>query len=140
MSGIDLRVHLDGADDLLHKLDRVIAGETRKGPMDRAEQRIREELKKYPAPPTGSKYQRTYRLREGWDNGLVEANALGTNQYADLISVDLRNTTPYAGYVQDEQNQAEIHKDRWKTAQEIVKDETEPFLDDLAHSIEEAFG
>ncbi len=139
MTGIDLRIQVEGVDELMHGLERTMAAETRAEPMQRLEERVREQLETYPAPPPASTYERTGDLGRGWADGLVETDALGTNQYADQISVSMHNAVEYAEWVQDEEHQAAVHQGRWDTVQKVIADQTEPFLVDLAQTIEEAF-
>jgi hypothetical protein len=140
VAGLDLRLQVDGADNLLHGLQRMMAASTRAQPMQRLVDRVRARLEKYPPPPPASTYVRTGDLGRGWSNGLVAADALGTNQYMDQVSIELHNPVEYAPYVQDEEHQAAVHRGRWTTAQQALKDETDSFLEDLSQSIEQAFG
>ena len=140
MAGIDIRVQVDGADDLLHRLSRVTANQTRLGPMERLKERIQRRLSTYPPPPPSSTYERTGDLGRGWADEGVSVDASGTNQFADQVSVEMRNPVDYAPWVQDPERQAFMHRGRWETTQQALDAETGPFLRDLADSVGNAFG
>lgn len=141
MPDIDLRMQVDGVDDLMHGFQRV--GTDLGDAMGRLEQQVLRRLKEYPSELPGQQYVRTFGLRDNWQ---VDADMRGTNLFQDRVSLVMRNNVmgpsgnPYAGYVQDEDMQARIHQGRWETAQQILADESNPFLDDVADSIERDFG
>jgi hypothetical protein len=140
MAGINLRLQVDGIDDLMHRLSRVLAAETRAAPMERLRKRLAERLQTYP-PPTGGDYVRTGDLGRGWaQEGSVEVDATGTNQFADRVSVELKNTVEYAPWVQDPEQQAGVHRGRWTTTQAALDAETGPFMSDLTDSLDGALG
>jgi len=140
MAGINLRVQIDGIDALLHRMNRTLATETRAAPMERLRKRIAERLATYP-PPTGGDYERTGDLGRGWaQEGGVQVDASGTNQFADRVSMELRNPVEYAAWVQDPEMQAGVHRGRWITTQGAIDAETGPFMSDLQNSIEGALG
>lgn len=66
-------------------------------------------LKHYPPKPKGSKYRRTYILREGW----------GFAKYGAAINVV--NPVVYAPYVQGDKKQAWMHKGRWDTVSMTIE-------------------
>ncbi len=139
MAGINLRTQVDGIDALMHKLARVMAGDTRAAPMGRLVQRLIGRLQTYP-PPTGGSYERTGDLGRGWaESGAVQADASGTNQFADRVSVTLRNSVEYAGWVQGPDTQAAVHQGRWETTQQALDAETSPFMEDLTAEIDRAW-
>lgn len=134
------RLQIDGVNGLLHALSRVLATETRTGPMTALRERLIKRLSTYP-PPTGGDYERTGELGRGWaQTGAVEVDAAGTNQFADRVSVTLRNRVTYAGWVQDPEMQAGIHRGRWVTTQAALDAETGPFVGELSDSIGQAWG
>lgn len=67
----------------------------------------------YPAPPTGSTYQRTGTLGRSYT---TEVRHLG----ADIVGV-IGSAVVYAPYVVDEQRQAAVHKDRWYTLIAVLR-------------------
>lgn len=140
MSGIDVRIQIDGIDELLHRMNRALAAETRAAPMQRLKERLIKRLSTYPSPPAASTYVRTGELGRGWTEEGVSVDASGTNQYADQVSVEMHNPVAYAPWVQDSQRQAYMHRDRWETTQKALDAETGPFMRDLSDSVGNAFG
>lgn len=134
------RVQIEGMDKLLHALSRVLATETRSGPMEALRKRLVHRLSTYP-PPTGGDYERTGELGRGWaQEGGVRVDAAGSNQFADRVSIELDNRVPYAGWVQGPETQAAVHQGRWQTTQQAIDAETGPFVSELTDSIGEAWG
>ena len=72
------------------------------------------ELTKYPAPPSGSRYVRTFKLQRGWER----ATPITGGQGFELI-----NPIPYVRWVQGDGSgggQAPVHQGRWETAASIA--------------------
>lgn len=70
-------------------------------------------MQEYPPPPSGSKYIRTYNLRNSWqENIILSGSVLGT------LQSDIR----YGPYVQDMEQQAAIHQGRWQTIQSVSRE------------------
>lgn len=68
------------------------------------------ELTKYPAPPAGSRYTRTFALKRGWERAAPVTGGRG---------FELVNSTPHAKWVQGD-GQAKAHRGRWETASSIA--------------------
>ena len=64
----------------------------------------------YPPPKPKSKYKRTSILREGWGFSGIGAK------------IRVINPVPYAKYVHGDNDQARMHKGRWRTVSKIVAD------------------
>jgi hypothetical protein len=145
MPDINLRVQIEGVDNLLHGFQRVI---TNIAPaMVALEKRLIKRLSTYPAPPPNSTYDRTGNLGAAWAEGAgaVSVDALGTNLYQDRASIELHNdvTSPsgqhYAGWVQDPEMQARVHQGRWQTTDKAIDAETGLFLEDVVDAVERTF-
>jgi hypothetical protein len=67
-------------------------------------------LKHYPPKPAGSKYVRTFNLRNAW-----EKVGIGTN-------TRIRNLMSYAGFVQGDKTQAWMHVGRWRIVSQVMAD------------------
>lgn len=93
-----------GNIDIAQVLDPVI----RRGALG-IEQRLRIE----PAPPSGSRYQRTHKLQQGWNSDFTNG---GRGTVGTII-----NDTPYAHWVQMEGMQARIHRGRWGTDADVIE-------------------
>lgn len=78
----------------------VLMGNERKG------------LKYYPAKPAASTYVRTYDLRFGWQ----------ASKWGDGTKIKIVNAVPYAGFVQGDNQQAYMHKGRFRTVSKILDD------------------
>jgi len=139
MANIGLRIQVDGIDALMKRVERLEAMTVLKDAVTAMAEKVSARLQKYPSPPANSQYERTGALGRAWAHGLTEATGLGSNQYADMVSIDLRNDVGYAPYVQSAEEQAEIHRGRWETAEQILVEETGPFLSDVTEAIKEAF-
>lgn len=67
----------------------------------------------YPPPPPESTYRRTQTLGRTWTH----------EETVSLMSIQtaLGNVTPYARYVQDPDDQAAIHQNRWQTTKSVLE-------------------
>jgi hypothetical protein len=116
---IQVAVDLSGIDALLRNLrDSEAVAERELGKavasvLDEA----RDAAAQYPPELPNQVYIRTGDLGEAW----ATAQPL-TARTGDTVTVRLQNLTPYAGYVQDEEDQAAIHRGRWDTTAQIMRD------------------
>lgn len=72
------------------------------------------ELTKYPAPPAGSRYTRTFALKRGWERATPITGGKG---------FELINPVGYVPFVQGDSGgggQATAHQGRWETAASIA--------------------
>ena len=78
--------------------------------------------RKYPPPPPGSKYVRTFKLQNSWRMSPI--SGVGTIR-ASVYSNGTANAGygDYAPYVMGATKQASIHQGRWKT-DKMIADET----------------
>ena len=75
------------------------------------------EQQTYPTQRTGSAYRRTGTLRRSWSRRIMRE---GTGIVGEVGSSG--QTAPYNRYVQDQAQQASIHRGRWtNTAQETAR-------------------
>ena len=75
------------------------------------------EQQTYPPQRTGSTYKRTNTLRRSWSRRIRQE---GSGIVGEVGSSG--NTAPYNRYVQDQTQQANIHRGRWtNTAQETAR-------------------
>jgi hypothetical protein len=70
---------------------------------------------RYPAVPPGSRYIRTGLLGRGWTTVQPAITASLT-----VVKGRVGNATPYGPYVQSSASQAEIHRGRWETIEQII--------------------
>jgi hypothetical protein len=70
-----------------------------------------------PAPPPQSRYVRTHALSGEWRKNKPRFVVAGNSKRAVL-----RNTQPYARWVQARETQAQIHRGRWATVEQVEED------------------
>lgn len=97
---------------------QIAAGDVRLG-IEKALLLLQGRAAEYPPAPQGSSYRRTGTLGRLW-TGATRVVELGES--GAFVQGRVGNATPYGPYVQDPGDQAEIHKGRWKTTDEIVAD------------------
>lgn len=69
-------------------------------------------LQRYPSPPAGSTYTRTFELQRGWNKPVRRVGRFGKV---------LANETTYGPFVQQRQTQARVHKGRWQTVEDVLE-------------------
>ena len=96
-----------------HRIDRAM-----RAAMEDSTVLLLREMRVYPPQRPGSTYKRTQTLKRSWFR-LPVRTANGTIEGGVVSSGD---TAPYNRRVQDQEQQAEIHRGRWtNTAQEVQR-------------------
>lgn len=72
-----------------------------------------QDAQRYPSPPAGSTYRRTYTLRDGW--GVADVT-----QRATMFGASIVNGVSYAPYVVGSDDQAWMHQGRWRTEDDMA--------------------
>lgn len=111
------KIEIKGIEPLERAFAKGASGELKAVLKDKtplARRRLVERLTDYPPERSGQRYQRTYRLRRGWERSTPVVGAFG---------LQLVNATEYAQFVQGAQ-QARMHQGRWLTVDEIARQET----------------
>ena len=90
--------------------------------------RVERRLKVYPPPIPGQRYRRgldprSEQLGQRWTNE--------TRRTAVEVRGQVGNTASYAPWVQNEQFQARVHRDRWTTDQEALEAEKDNIEGDI---------
>lgn len=123
MSGATIEIRgLDVIQAALGRIDNLLAdmAEPTREVLELLKRRMQE------CPPAGSRYVRTYRLRNSWqENIILSGSVLGR-----LESFGVH----YAPYVQDDAQQASVHRGRWQTRQQVAREE-----EDRAVAVYEAY-
>jgi len=120
----DFTIIVTGDEEIAARLARLRNAEQElRTPMQRSVEKLRAELALYPPPPEGSTYRRTGTLGRRW---LTSISGLVGKAY---------NTTVYAPYVQDEEQQAGVHRGRWQTVQSVGRKLQEEIMADLMETI-----
>lgn len=96
----------------------------------RGSTRIEQRLATYPAPPSGSSYQRTYQLQRGWNSQFARSGRGVTGV--------TENDTSYSHWVQGEETQARVHRGRWGTDADAVDLAVPEIAQDAFHAFEVA--
>jgi len=114
---MNLSIRIDDSEvrDLINRAPAKLS-DAMLGGMNDATALVLRELKTYPPPPPNSTYKRTRSLSNSWHkeiegSGLQIRGIVGSNQ----------NIAPYNRWVQDEDVQAEVHRGRWQTAQDVLQ-------------------
>lgn len=125
------RVRVVGTRRLTRKLDRLTPRLNRKiieEPTREGGELIKEAMQEYPPELPGQTYVRTYELHGGW-KVRVKTRARRSTAFID-------NTTPYSRVVQAFTDQAAIHKDRWPTDRETLKELKREILEGYRRSLQ----
>lgn len=92
-------------------------------------------MRKYPAKPPGSKYVRTYRLKNSWKKKKV--TGLGYSVEADPVQKGRHYGKYVVGNAYGEQ-QAGVHAGRWKLFYEVVQKQTDKLIRSIDRAIKGA--
>lgn len=115
-------VEIKGLPELRRKLEELEqAIEQMADPTSDALNLLKKRMQDYPPPPPGSTYQRTYNLKNSWQETVITS---GTTTIGNLFS-----SIPYGPLVQDRENQAGIHQGRWQTIQDVLEEEEQNAVD-----------
>lgn len=102
------------------KLAGANFGQTFSPAMKKSVDLVENHMKVYPAPPGGSRYRRTFKLRRGWKQNITS----GGSSLLGRIS----NNVSYGPYVQAEGFQANVHQGRWQTDEKVLNDNAPSIL------------
>jgi hypothetical protein len=144
-----LTVELRGYDRLERKLGAIEAKRIAKGVLMAAGKDMEGYTAPYPAARGGNGrcwYERGFgtrwRRKDGSIHGRQTSEGLGRRWEVKPIndlSVSVGNNASYAPYVHDAEAQAGVHKGRWKTIQDAVKDRGQHVIDLFREAIEAAW-
>jgi hypothetical protein len=112
----DVTITIEGLDELVRRLEGSpqTLGRYMRRAMDKSIKTIQRKAQAYPPAPPGSSYKRTGTLGRRW---IGTATGVVGN-----IKGILANPTPYGPYVMSQDEQAEMHKGRWSTIEQIAED------------------
>lgn len=126
----DLTITIQGVDRLIAKLGRVQGTQVLLPSMQRAVIRLQRYMAKYPAPPPKSRYRRTGTLGRRWTTKI--------DSTGDGVTGKVGNNTVYGPLVQSKQFQSSVHKKRWQTDADAIRDNRSDIVKDFNASIKEA--
>lgn len=134
---MEARIEIVGLRELMADVDRLAAGVALRDTMETAVEMVRTQIAVYPAPPSGyrmvwkSEKQRRWffaALREGRIS--VPYRRTGTlgrrwttevsRQGDDLVG-KVGNVTVYGPFVQSVDEQAAVHRGRWRTDEQVAR-------------------
>jgi hypothetical protein len=151
---------IQGLDALLKRLDAVTAAQVVVPPMRRAVERIKRRMQVYPPPPAAIQgpSSRPVRFRTG-AGADVSFVARSRGQYkrtgtygrrwttrvwgearSNVIYGRVGNNTKYAPWVGSQRFQAGIHRNRWGTDEQALRQELPIIQDDFTATIDRALG
>lgn len=136
-----MELELKGIKQLFNTLDRLQAISVLEEPMQRAVLRLENRMKIYPPQRTGSTYIRGYgfpgrptseRLGQSWTTVVRRIH--------DGVEGEVGNNTSYGPRVQSKRLQANVHKGRWQTDEDVMAQEERAIVQDFEKSIQDAIG
>lgn len=86
-------------------------------------------MKPYPPEPPGSTYRRTQTLGRRWTHRVMQS--------LFSVSAIIGNNTPYGPLVQGAETQAEIHKGRWQTDEQVLGESADEIVDEAVEGIDD---
>jgi hypothetical protein len=126
----EIVITVNGVDRLVTKFGRLQGVKFFRDPMQRSIYRLQRYMARYPSPPPKSKYRRTGTLGRRWTTRIDETTG--------GIVGKVGNNTKYAPLVQSSALQAKVHRGRWQTDRDAIRDMRSTIVRDFEQSIEEA--
>lgn len=133
---MSVSIKITGLEPLMNKLNKLDRLEPVLRPvLKRGQDKIQRAAKKYPAPPPGSKYVRTFKLQRSWRQKPPQFMSGGFR--AEVFSDGSAKTKygEYAPFVMDAHRQARVHRGRWQTTKSIAEDFEDEIRDDIHQAI-----
>lgn len=100
-------IELRGHTEVIQHLGAIEQAIERTPPLDEVKNAAMPILQAYPPERPNQRYRRTEDLKKGWS----------AKPEGSVITLD--NPVSYAGLVYSDDNQAEVHKDRWPTRSKL---------------------
>ena len=124
-------ITITGIPELFAKLDRVQAIDTLRPPMQRGVYRLQTFMANYP-PQAPTKYVRTGTLGRRWTTKVTQGG--------DGLVGTIGNNTSYGPWVQSDAFQARMHRGRWQTDADAIRDNERAIVADFERAIQTALG
>jgi len=128
----DFHTELTGDTEVRVMLERLKRPYFLRPAFQRIAVAIKTAMKRYPPPPPNSTYRRTGTLGRRW--------TYRTNSSLFSVTAIVGNNTAYAPLVQDAEAQAEVHRGRWQTAQQVLADSGPLIDEEINKAIEKELG
>lgn len=115
---MDVDIELEGADPLLAAFAQSpqIVGQEMEKANKASLIMLAGEMKDYPPAPADSSYTRTLTLGRVWSTATPSWQTMSNGFWGDI-----RNPTPYGPRVQAQGFQAQVHRDRWQTDEQVLE-------------------
>lgn len=123
-------ITVTGIEEVLEKL-RLVGPDLHKAirpAVKEALEIVRGRMKEYPPPPPASRYVRTGNLGASWE---VFPNGSG-----DMLGAVRSYGPAYNRYVQSATEQAEVHRGRWQTDEDVAREKEDEVTAVIADFIE----
>ena len=124
-------IRIEGVDKLMRKFNSLQqVNSILRPPMQRSVMILQADLAKYPAPRPSSPYVRTGTLGRSWTTRVRTEN--------DRLVGRVGTKVIYAPFVQSQQFQADIHRDRWQTDVQVLERNATRIIRQFESAIEQA--
>lgn len=143
-----MTVTIKGLDQLFRKLGKAAATKTLEAPMQRSVLKLQRRMQEYPpalASRQGPVSARTSkRGLKSFRNGYRRTGTYGRRWTARVMPAGngllgkVGNNVAYGPYVGSQQFQARVHRGRWNTDDQVVKEERAAIVTDFAREIDKA--
>lgn len=122
---LELSYHLNGMQRLRSVFSSLWGSDPIYEALQAGQQRILQDLKTYPAG-RGIRYNRSYALAASW-TGMIERSSTDAK-------LRFQNAQWYSKFVQGQRTQAWMHRGRWKTDEQILKENESNFQRELENA------
>jgi len=122
----DIEVEIRGLDQAYRRLG-VDVLQVLEQPIERAMTRVTMRMKIYPPKREGQTYERTDKLGQRWTQRIMRTST--------SITGEVGNNTEYGPWVQSEQFQAWMHRRRWPTDEEALREVQPGFVRDAERAV-----
>lgn len=114
---------IKGYEELMggfRRFPEIARGEMRKA-LEKSLLLLQGAMADYPVQRSDTVYRRTGTLGRLWTSARREVRT----ERAGILEGRIGNRTPYGPYVQDPDLQAEVHRGRWKTTEQVMRENEE---------------
>ena len=130
-----MNIELRGVDELKKMLGQVASTEVLRRGMQKVVYRVQGRMADYPPPPPGSTYKRgsdkrSEKLGQRWTTKVTTS---GGN-----VQGKVGNNASYGPFVQSDMFQARVHKGRWQTDRQVLREEEDNLVSIMQDEIDRA--
>lgn len=125
-----MQVTIEGLDGLIQKIGGLNVLNVLRDPFNRAGFRLVAGMANYPQQRAGSTYRRTGTLGRRW--------VTEQRRTSDSLEQVTGNNTIYAPFVQSKRFQRPPFKGRWRTDEQVMRQEEPEILEDINRAVQAA--